>query len=260
MPVSQADIDLAERLADAAGAAIRPYFRAEHGLEAKDDASPVTLADKAAEAAMRRLIIAERPMDAIIGEEEAAREGTSGRTWVLDPIDGTRSFIVGRPIFGTLIALLEDGWPVLGIIDQPVIKERWLGVTGRGTTFNGETAEARTCRELSKALLATTSPALFSDDQLHAFEHVDAAVMSTVLGGDCYNYGLVASGHLDLVIEAGLKLHDFAALVPVVEGAGGRMCDWQGDPLHAGSNGEVIAAGDPARIEEVIEALACRGH
>lgn len=260
MPVSQADIDLAERLADAAGAAIRPYFRAEHGLEAKDDASPVTLADKEAEAAMRRLIIAERPMDAIVGEEEAAREGSSGRTWVLDPIDGTRSFIVGRPIFGTLIALLEDGWPVLGIIDQPIIGERWLGVTGRETLFNGKPAAARTCRELSQALLATTSPALFTDDQLHAFEHVDAAVMSTVLGGDCYNYGLVASGHLDLVIEAGLKLHDFAALVPVVEGAGGRMCDWQGDPLHAGSSGEVIAAGDPARIEEIIEALACRGH
>ncbi|HEV7287239.1 histidinol-phosphatase [Sphingomonas sp.] len=260
MPVSQADIDLAQRLADAAGAAIRPYFRGQFGLESKDDASPVTLADKAAEAAMRRLIIAERPMDAIIGEEEAARDGTSGRTWVLDPIDGTRSFIVGRPIFGTLIALLEDGWPVLGIIDQPIIAERWLGVTGRTTLFNGQPAQARTCRELSKALLATTSPALFTDDQLHAFEHVDAAVLSTVLGGDCYNYGLVASGHLDLVIEAGLKLHDFAALVPVVEGAGGRMCDWQGDPLHAGSNGEVIAAGDPARIEELVEALACRGH
>lgn len=260
MPVSQADIDLAQRLADAAGAAIRPYFRAEYGLETKDDASPVTLADTAAEAAMRRLISAERPMDGIIGEEEEERAGSSGRTWVLDPIDGTRSFIVGRPIFGTLIALLEDGWPVLGIIDQPIIGERWLGVTGRPTLFNGQPAQARTCRELSKALLATTSPALFTDDQLHAFEHVDAAVLSTVLGGDCYNYGLVASGHLDLVIEAGLKLHDFAALVPVVEGAGGRMCDWQGDPLHAGSTGEVIAAGDPARIEEIVEALACRGH
>lgn len=260
MPVSQADIDLAQRLADAAGAAIRPYFRADHGLETKDDASPVTLADTAAEAAMRRLIIAERPMDGIIGEEEEERAGSSGRTWVLDPIDGTRSFIVGRPIFGTLIALLEDGWPVLGIIDQPIIGERWLGVTGRPTLFNGKPAESRRCRELSNALLATTSPALFTDDQLHAFEHVDAAVLSTVLGGDCYNYGLVASGHLDLVVEAGLKLHDFAALVPVVEGAGGRMCDWQGDPLHAGSNGEVIAAGDPARIEEIVEALACRGH
>lgn len=260
MPVSQADIDLAQRLADAAGAAIRPYFRAEYGLETKDDASPVTLADKAAEAAMRRLIVAERPMDGIIGEEEEERAGSNGRTWVLDPIDGTRSFIVGRPIFGTLIALLEDGWPVLGIIDQPIIGERWLGVTGRPTLFNGKPAESRRCRELSQALLATTSPALFTDDQLHAFEHVDSAVLSTVLGGDCYNYGLVASGHLDLVIEAGLKLHDFAALVPVVEGAGGRMCDWQGDPLHAGSNGEVIAAGDPARIEELVEALACRGH
>lgn len=260
MPVSQADIDLAQQLADAAGAAIRPYFRSEYGLEAKADASPVTLADKAAEAAMRRILIAERPMDGIIGEEEDERPGTSGRTWVLDPIDGTRSFIVGRPIFGTLIALLEDGWPVLGVIDQPIIAERWLGVTGRTTLFNGQPAATRACRELSQALLATTSPALFADGQLHAFEHVDAAVMSTVLGGDCYNYGLVASGHLDLVIEAGLKLHDFAALVPVVEGAGGRMCDWAGDPLHAGSNGEVIAAGDPARIEEIVEALACRGH
>ncbi|MEG3153201.1 inositol monophosphatase family protein, partial [Sphingomonas sp. ZT3P38] len=179
MPVSHADIELAKRLADAAGAAIRPYFRREHGLEAKADASPVTLADKAAEAAMRRLIIAERPMDGIIGEEEDARPGTSGRTWVLDPIDGTRSFIAGRPIFGTLIALLEADWPVLGVIDQPIIAERWIGVVGRGTTFNGEPAEARTCRELSQALLATTSPALFEDGQLHAFEHVDAQVMST---------------------------------------------------------------------------------
>jgi inositol-phosphate phosphatase/L-galactose 1-phosphate phosphatase/histidinol-phosphatase len=259
MPVSQTDIDLALRLADAAGAAIRPRFRAEFGLETKADASPVTLADKEGEAAMRRLLIAERPMDGILGEEEGERVGTSGRQWVLDPIDGTRAFIAGRPIFGTLIALVEDGWPVLGIIDQPILRERWLGVVGRQTTLNGEEAHTRRCRDLADALLATTSPALFTDDQLHAFEHVDGAVRSTVLGGDCYNYACLASGHLDVVIEAGLKLHDFAALVPVVEGAGGRMCDWAGDPLHAASNGEVIAAGDPARIEELVEALACRG-
>lgn len=260
MPVSQTDIALAERLADAAGAAIRPYFRGRHGVETKDDQSPVTLADRAAEEAMRKLIVAERPMDGIIGEEFGVREGTSGRQWVLDPIDGTRAFIAGRPIFGTLIALLEDGWPVLGILDQPIAGERWLGVAGRTTVFNGKLAEARRCRELKDAILGTTSPALFTDDQLHAFEHLDAAVMSTVLGGDCYNYGCVASGWMDVVVEAGLKLHDFAALVPIVEGAGGRMCDWQGDPLHAGSNGEVIAAGDPARIEEILEHLACRGH
>lgn len=260
MAVSRTDVALAERLADAAGAAIRPRFRGSFGLEAKEDLSPVTLADREAEEAMRRLIIAERPIDGIIGEEFATREGSSGRQWVLDPIDGTRAFIAGRPIFGTLIALLDDGWPVLGIIDQPIIGERWLGVAGRQTLFNGKPAQTRICRELKGAILGTTSPALFDDHQLHAFEHLDAAVTSTVLGGDCYNYGCVASGWMDVVVEAGLKLHDFAALVPVVEGAGGRMCDWQGDPLHAGSNGEVIAAGDPARIEEILEALACRGH
>jgi inositol-phosphate phosphatase/L-galactose 1-phosphate phosphatase/histidinol-phosphatase len=260
MPVSPADIELAERLADAAGAAIRPYFRKEHGLEAKEDKSPVTLADRAAEEAMRRLIVAERPRDGIQGEEFGVTEGTSGRQWVLDPIDGTRAFIAGRALFGTLIALLEDGWPVLGVIDQPIAGERWLGVAGRPTLFNGAPARARRCRELGQALLATTSPALFDDGQLHAFEHLDGQVMSTLLGGDCYNYGAVASGWMDVVVEAGLKLHDFAALVPVVEGAGGRMCDWQGDPLHAGSNGEVIAAGDPARIDDILEALGCRGH
>lgn len=259
MAVSETDIALAGRLADAAGAAIRPYFRGAHGVEAKEDQSPVTLADRAAEEAMRRLIIAERPMDGIVGEEFGEREGSSGRQWVLDPIDGTRAFIAGRPIFGTLIALIEDGWPLLGIIDQPIAAERWLGVAGRQTLFNGKPAQTRPCRDLKQAILGTTSPALFADDQLHAFEHLDGAVMSTVLGGDCYNYGCVASGWMDVVVEAGLKLHDFAALVPVVEGAGGRMCDWQGDPLHAASNGEVVAAGDPARVEEILEALACRG-
>ena len=254
------DIALANALADAAGAAIRPFFRAPFEISDKSDASPVTEADRAAELAMRRLIDAERPRDGIIGEEFGAERADAARQWVLDPIDGTRSFIAGRPIFGTLIALMQDGWPVLGIIDQPILRERWVGVIGRPTLFNGKPAVTRRCPELSKALLATTSPALFGDDQLHAFEHLDAAVMSTVLGGDCYNYACLASGWLDIVVEDGLKLHDFAALVPVVEGAGGRMCDWAGDPLTADSIGEVVAAGDPARIEDILEALACRGH
>lgn len=260
MRVTEADIALAQRLADAAGEAIRPYFRGEMGVEIKGDASPVTLADRAAEEAMRRLIIAERPRDGIIGEEFAERTGDSGRTWVLDPIDGTRAFVAGRPLFGTLIALVADGWPMLGVIDQAILRERWVGAVGYETTFNGSACRARLCTGLDRATLATTSPALFDDGQLHAFEHLDARAMNVVLGGDCYNYGAVASGWLDLVVEANLKLHDFAALVPVVEGAGGRMCDWAGDPLHAGSNGEVVAAGDPARIEEIVELLGCRGH
>lgn len=255
MRVTASDLALADRLADAAGAAIRPYFRGRHGVEAKPDDSPVTLADRAAEAAMRRLIETACPDDAIIGEEYGMREGNSGRAWVLDPIDGTRAFISGRPIFGTLIALVADGWPVLGVIDQPILGERWLGVAGRPTLFNGKPARTRACPALTGALLATTSPFLFDDEQRPAFARIEAAAMSTAYGGDCYNYGCVASGWLDVVVEAGLKLHDFAALVPVVEGAGGRMRDWRGDPLTAESAGQVIAVGDPARMEEVVGLL-----
>lgn len=252
------DIALAHRLAEAAGAAIRPYWRAEFHLEDKTDASPVTAADRAAEAAMRQILSAERPGDGIIGEEYGNERPTASRQWVLDPIDGTTSFVAGRPIFGTLIALMQDGWPLLGVIDQPIARERWVGATGQPTTFNGEPAKARLCRELSEALLATTSPHLFSAHEGEHFLGLAAKVAQRriIYGGDCYNYGLLASGHVDLVVEAGLKLHDFAALVPVVEGAGGMMTDWSGDPLNADSDGRVIALGDPARLEDVLEALA----
>lgn len=253
------EIALAMRLADAAGAAIRPHFRSGVGAERKGDATPVTIADRAAEEAMRRIIKAEAPRDAIIGEEFGTEEGTSGRTWVLDPIDGTVSFIAGRPIFGTLIALLVDGWPVLGIIDQPVLGERWIGASGQPTTFNGREVRTRPCRELADAMLATTGPHYFDD---HQGEHFMALAARTdhrrmMMGGDCYNYGLLASGQIDLVCEAGLKLHDWAALVPVVEGAGGTMCDWNGDPLGPDAEGNVLAIGDPARLEDVVAALAC---
>lgn len=254
------DIALAIRLADAAGAAIRPFYRSAFDHEAKADASPVTEADRAAEAAMRRILDAEAPRDGIIGEEYGtSREGAS-RQWVLDPIDGTISFMAGRPIFGTLIALMEGGFPVLGIIDQPIGRERWIGATGVATTLNGREVRTRPCRQLSDAVLASTGPQYFDD---HSAEHFMALAAKTsrrtVWGGDCYNYGLLAAGHLDLVVEAGLKLHDLAALAPIVEGAGGMMCDWDGEPLHEGSAGHVIALGDPARLEDVLEGLAC-GH
>jgi len=257
--VSDGDIALALRLADAAGAAIRPHFRAGIASERKADASPVTLADRAAEAAMRRLIKAEVPRDGIIGEEFGREEGHSGRAWVLDPIDGTVSFLAGRPIFGTLIALVADGWPVLGIIDQPVLGERWLGVTGRETTFHGLPARTRPCPSLAEATIATTGPHYFQADE---GEHFMALAGETdhkrmVMGGDCYNYGLLAAGHLDIVCEANLKLYDWAALVPVVEGAGGMVTDWAGEPLQQGSDGHVLALGDPARLED---ALAALGH
>ena len=251
------DLALALRLADLAGAAIRPLFRGQWSEEKKADRSFVTEADRAAEAAMRRLIEAEFSADGIIGEEYGTRNEGAGRQWVLDPIDGTTSFIAGRPIFGTLIALLQDGWPVLGIIDQPVAGERWVGRIGQPTLFNGKPVQARPLKELGDAVLATTSPHLFTNEEADAFMSVakQVAEKKIVFGGDCYNYGLVASGHVDVVIEAGLKLYDYAALVPVVEGAGGMMADWQGNPLDAGSDGTVIALGDPARLEDVLEAM-----
>lgn len=254
------DIALAHRLADAAGAAIRPYFRSVTA-ERKGDATPVTLADRAAEEAMRAILAAERPDDTVIGEEFGTTQGTSGRSWVLDPIDGTAGFLAGRALFGTLIALLVDGFPVLGVIDQPIARERWVGASGRVTTLNDQPVKTRPCRELAEATIATTGPHYFSQ---HEGDHFMALASQTdyrrmVMGGDCYNYAMLATGQLDIVCEAGLKLHDWAALVPVVEGAGGTMADWNGDPLHIGSEGHVLALGDPARLDDAIEALAA-GH
>lgn len=251
------EIALAQRLADAARDAIRPHFRQAVQAERKNDATPVTIADRSAEEAMRRILTAEVPQDGVHGEEFGVSEGRSKRQWVLDPIDGTCAFLAGRATFGTLIALLVDGFPVLGLIDQPIMDERWLGVAGQATTLNGTPVATRACAGLADATLATTGPQYFTQEEGDLFmalaQKTDHKRM--IMGGDCYNYALLATGFVDVVCESGLKLHDFAALVPVVEGAGGLMCDWNGEPLRAGSDGHVLALGDPARLEDVLEAL-----
>lgn len=244
------DLTLAHRLADASGAAIRPYFRAAFDQERKGDASPVTQADREAEAAMRAVLGAERPHDGIIGEEYGEERADAERLWVLDPIDGTRSFIAGRPIFGTLIALLEHGRPVLGVIDQPITGERWAGAAGMPTLFNGAPVQTRRGRSVEQAIFATTAPWFCTP-----FDALREATGDTLLGGDCYNYALLASGQVDLVAEEGLKLYDFAALVPIVEGAGGRMTDWRGAPLGMDSAGQVVAAADQSLLEQTLPLL-----
>lgn len=248
----------AEEAADLAGAAIRPLFRSQLLVEAKGDASPVTEADRAAERALRDFLNARFRNHGILGEEYGAERADAEWLWVLDPIDGTRAFLTGRPLFGTLIGLLHRGRPLLGLIDQPVIGERWVGVAGEGTRFRGPlggTARTRPCPGIAAAELATTSPDIFGAETAPRFERVRRAVRRVSWGGDCYIYGLVALGLLDAVVEDTLKPWDWAALVPVVEGAGGRMTDWRGRDLTLESKGDVIAVGDAALLPQIAELL-----
>ena len=254
--MNKSDIGLAHSLAAAAGAAIRPWFRRPFLVETKEDFSPVTIADREAEAAIRTLLAEHRPDDGVIGEEYGEDRPDAARVWVLDPIDGTRAFVAGRPLFGTLIALMEEGVPVLGLIDQCITGDRWVGGTDHPTTLNGQRAHVRACNALSTARLGTTSPFFFGDSDMPRVDALRGQVADSLFGGDCHNYGLVASGHLDLVVESWLKIYDWAALVPVITGAGGVMTDWQGASLHQGSDGRVLAAGDARVAEAVREVLA----
>jgi len=247
---------LASDLADAAGPAIRPHFRQSIAVDEKPDLSPVTIADRNAEAAMRRLIAARFPDHGIIGEEYGAERETAEYVWVLDPIDGTKSFISGVPLFGTLIALTHRGRPILGIIDQPISRERWIGAAGTPTTFNGKAVRCRPCPALAAATVFSTSPDMFKGTEAAAHARVAAKAKLVRYGADCYAYGLVALGSIDLVIEASLKVYDFSAMVPIVEGAGGIATDWQGQPLSLASDGRVVVAGDPHAHREALALLA----
>jgi len=253
-------ITAAEDAADAAGAVIRPLFRSPLLVEAKGDASPVTRADREAEEAIRALIADRFPDHGVIGEEHGADRPDAEWVWVVDPIDGTRAFVTGRPIFGSLIGLLHRGEPVLGIIDQPVTGERWVGVKGRKTRFRGPagTAACRPCATVAEAELSCTSPDMFTPEDRPGFERLRAAARRVTWGGDCYAYGLVALGLVDIVAECTMKIWDWAALVPVVEGAGGRVTGWKGETLTPEADGRILAVGDPAMLDEAVRLLTDR--
>jgi histidinol phosphatase-like enzyme (inositol monophosphatase family) len=248
-------IALAERLADESGKIIRHYFRSRIEVIAKADASPVTIADRETEQALRRMAGLAYPTHGLIGEEFPAERPDAEYAWVFDPIDGTKSFITGRPLFGTLIALLHRGRPILGVIDHPALGERWIGAAGRPTSFQGAPAQVRPCTALAQAVLSASSPHVFATpDTAAGFERLRSRVGLTIYGGDCYAYGQLASGFQDLVVEAGLGLYDFLALVPVIEGAGGIITDWEGHPLGLHSGDKVVAAGD-RRMHDQARAL-----
>lgn len=249
-----------DRLATVSGETILPFFRTTLGIDNKGPGlhfDPVTEADRAAEAAMRSLIKSTFPDHGIVGEEFGNERADAEYVWVLDPIDGTKSFIAGFPAWGTLIALTRHGTPAFGMMHQPFIRERFTG-DGGGARYRGPTGEralqVRRCNALGDALMFTTSPRLMNEADRSAFERVEEKVRLSRYGGDCYAYCMLAAGHLDLVIETELKPYDIAALVPIITGAGGIVTTWDGGPAQNG--GRIIAAGDPRVHEAAMKVLS----
>lgn len=252
----------ADTLAEAARAAILPYFRAAHGVTDKGGAhfDPVTDADQAAERAMRGLIEREFPEHAILGEEFGETQGASPYRWILDPIDGTRAFMAGLTSWGVLIGLYHQGRPLIGVMDQPYLDERYRGwisakASGANCTTRGETRplKTRACASLGDAILSSTDPHLFDGAEAEAFARARTASKLTRYGYDCYAYALLAAGHLDCVIETGLKVYDIAALIPILTGAGGGLCAWDGG--DASDGGRMLAWGDSRVRDEAMQTL-----
>ncbi|MCW2274645.1 histidinol-phosphatase [Rhodoblastus acidophilus] len=258
-------IPFVERLATVSGEAILPFFRTAFALEDKNVGGPfdpVTEADRAAETAMRRLITQTFPSHGLIGEEFGSREAEADYVWVLDPIDGTKSFISGLPLWGTLIGLLHKGSPCYGLMNQPFTRERFYG-DGRAAFWSGHNngngekttrkLRVRPCHGLERATLMTTSPRLIPQDLRPRYEALEEKTRMARYGGDCYAYCMLAAGHVDLVVEAGLNVYDIVALIPIIEGAGGIVTSWDGgDPAQGGA---VIAAGDKRVHEQALEFL-----
>ena len=237
-----------EELANVSGETIRPFFRTALGVENKSVSGgfdPVTAADRAAEAAMRALIKKTFPEHGIVGEELGVERPDAEYVWVLDPIDGTKSFICGMPVWGTLIGLTRRGEAIYGMMHQPFTREQFTG-DGAAASYRGPAGDralrARPCAELEDAVLLTTSPLLMREADRNAFGRVEQAVRLSRYGGDCYAYCVLAAGHVDLIIETELKPHDVLALIPIIEGAGGIMTTWENEPALNG--GRIVAAGD----------------
>lgn len=248
-------VPFAAELADSARELSRHWFRRPLTVDLKADASPVTIADREIEAFIRRRIAATYPDHGIFGEENGRERCDADLIWVIDPIDGTKSFISGWPLFGMLLAALWRGQPVLGQIDMPALNERWVGCRGRATMFNGQPVTTSGCDALAAATVYTTSPDAFAADEWRVFDTLSRRARARRFGGDCYSYGLLASGFIDLVVECNLQPYDYLSLVPVIEGAGGVITDWHGKPLGIGSGGRVIAAASPQLHAEALATM-----
>ncbi len=241
--------------ADQARNITRKWFRADLRIASKTDNTPVTIADRQTEDVIKTIILARHPDHGFFGEETGWQLNNAEWQWIIDPIDGTKCFATGMPTFGTLIALLHHHQPVLGIIDHPILDERWVGVQRKKTTHNGNPCRTRSTDSLENSSIYTTSMDMFDEITAEQSQNLTKSCRFRVFGGDCYGYGLLASGYNDLVCEADLKPYDYAALIPVIEGAGGMITDWQGNPLTLESIGQVLASANPVLHQQAIARL-----
>jgi len=244
-------VAFAETLADEAAAMLDA--RSHAAAQTKPDKSFVTEMDLAIEERLRAMIAAAYPDHGVLGEEFDAKTPDADYVWILDPIDGTAAYVVGMPVYGTLIALAYKGKPVLGVIHFPATKERWVGAKGRKTTLNGKPCETRKGDTLADAILSASNPDFFDTEAKKPLAALSAVTAWRVYGGAALSYGRLAQGRTDLAIDAGLKLHDYAAFVPILEGAGGIITDWNGDELTIASGPRVLAGGDKRRHEAALK-------
>lgn len=254
-------IKFANHLADISEPIAKKYFRIPNGEMSKEDDSPVTKADREIEKIIREEIEKNFPDHGIIGEEFGDQNIDAEFVWILDPIDGTSSFIAGRPIFGTLIALTHNKKSVLGIMNQPITGERWMGIDGEGSYLNGKKIHTRNCLEVSEAVMCSSSSFYFQDGDEEILKRLSAAtkyqkIGGVIYGGDCYSYASLAMGCVDVVIDPGLKVYDYAALIPIIEMAGGVVSDWQGNDLNLKSDIKLLASANKELHEKLLVLLA----
>lgn len=248
-------VNFAHRLADIAADILRDSVKQELVVETKADGSPVTAADRLVETALRREIEQAFPAHGIIGEEFPPSQAEAEWLWIIDPLDGTKEFIHGLPLFGTLLALAHRGYLVLGLAEQPLTRDRWIGVSGQGTRFNGHPAHVRPCASLDSAVASVMGYDSFCAVHHECLSRIRQSAGSIVIADSFYVFGLLAIGRVDLIVSNGFALHDYAALDVIVREAGGTVMDWRGEPLTLRSGPSIIAAGDPALAAEVLPGL-----
>ena len=253
--IPQQLIKLANKCADASGKIIKKYFRKKIKINLKKDNTPFTKVDIEAEKIIRELILKQEPNCGFVGEETGTINMNKEYCWVVDPLDGTKSFITGKPSFGTLIGLLKNNKPVLGILNQPILNERWVGIAGVETKYNNRKVRVRKCKSIKGAKMYATSPMMFQGRNKKIYKNVRAKIGECLFGADCYSHGLMSLGFVDVILEANLKPWDYIASASIISGAGGKITDWNDNDLNLQSDGRILATGDSNIHKQIIKII-----